>query len=136
MSNSPRTCSRSTLTPCTGGRVDTAMRSGAPSSASATDASDGSAASTESMRAASATVVAIAPFSDRPYQSVSPRSHGTTPAPGLMPTSPAQAAGMRIEPMPSLPCAMGTMPEASAAADPPDDPPGVRSGAHGLRVTP
>ncbi len=30
--------------------------------------------------------------------------------PGLMPTSPVHEAGMRIEPMPSLPCAMGTMP--------------------------
>ena len=53
-----------------------------------------------------------------------------------MPTSPQQAAGMRIEPMPSLPCATGTMPAATAAADPPDEPPGVRAGSHGLRVMP
>ena len=91
---------------------------------------------TDSIRATSATVVPIAPFSDRPYQSVAPRSQGTTPPPGLIPTSPVQADGMRIEPMPSLPCAIGTMPAASAAAEPPEDPPGVRSRSHGLRVTP
>ena len=45
-------------------------------------------------------------------------------------------AGMRIEPPPSPPVAMGSRPPATAAADPPDDPPGVRSGSHGLRVTP
>ena len=28
------------------------------------------------------------------------------------------------------------MPDATAAADPPEEPPGVRVGSHGLRVTP
>ena len=32
--------------------------------------------------------------------------------------------------------AMGSRPPATAAAEPPDDPPGVRSGFHGLRVVP
>ena len=41
---------------------------------------------------------------------------------------------MRIEPSPSLPCAIGTSPAATAAAAPPDEPPGVRSVRHGLRV--
>ena len=45
---------------------------------------------------------------------------------GLRPTRPQQAAGMRIEPPPSLPCATGTMPAATAAAEPPEEPPGVR----------
>ena len=31
-------------------------------------------------------------------------------------------------------CATGTNPPATAAAEPPDEPPGVRSGSHGLRV--
>jgi hypothetical protein len=31
---------------------------------------------------------------------------------------------------------MGTMPAATQAADPPEDPPGTRVGASGLRVTP
>ena len=55
---------------------------------------------------------------------------------GLSPTSPQQAAGILIEPPPSLPWAIGTMPAAVAAAAPPDDPPGVRSVSQGLRVGP
>ena len=45
-------------------------------------------------------------------------------------------AGMRIEPPPSPPLAMGSRPPATAAAEPPEEPPGVRSGSHGLRVVP
>src|SRR5437867_10743729 len=55
---------------------------------------------------------------------------------GLCPTSPLNDAGMRVEPPPSLAVANGTTPAATAAADPPLDPPGVRSGFHGLRVVP
>ncbi len=54
----------------------------------------------------------------------------------LRPTSPQQAAGMRMEPAPSLPWATGRMPAATAAAAPPEEPPGVRDGSHGLRVGP
>ena len=43
---------------------------------------------------------------------------------------------MRIEPPPSLPWASGTRPAATAAAAPPEDPPGVRSRSHGLRTGP
>ena len=43
---------------------------------------------------------------------------------------------MRIDPPPSLACANGTIPAATAAADPPDDPPGVRDRSHGLWVGP
>src|SRR5439155_18622605 len=55
---------------------------------------------------------------------------------GLRPTSPHQAAGIRTEPPMSLPSASGTQPDATAAPDPPDEPPGVRSGFQGFRVTP
>ena len=55
---------------------------------------------------------------------------------GLSPTRPQQAAGMRVEPPPSLAWAMGTMPAATAVAEPPDEPPLVRAGSHGLRVGP
>ena len=41
---------------------------------------------------------------------------------------------MRIEPPPSLAVARGAMPDASAAAEPPLEPPGVRSRFQGLRV--
>ena len=58
------------------------------------------------------------------------------PRAGLSPTRPQQAAGMRIEPPPSLAWATGTMPEATAAAEPPEEPPGVRSRSQGLRAGP
>src|SRR5436305_1568372 len=54
----------------------------------------------------------------------------------LSPTSPVKPAGVRVEPPPSLDVAKGTMPAAIAAAEPPEDPPGVHSGFQGLRVTP
>ena len=57
---------------------------------------------------------------------------GTRIRVGFSPTSPHAAAGMRIEPPPSLACAIGTMPEATAAAEPPEEPPVVRSGFQGL----
>ena len=50
---------------------------------------------------------------------------GTQPRLGFRPTSPHAAAGTRIEPPESVPCAIGTMPEATAAAAPPLEPPGV-----------
>src|SRR5262245_9749977 len=53
-----------------------------------------------------------------------------------MPNSPQQDAGMRIEPPPSPPPAIGTIRLATAAADPPLDPPLMRSVFHGFRVGP
>ena len=41
-----------------------------------------------------------------------------------------------MDPPPSLPWADGTMPDATAAADPPDEPPGESARFHGLRVGP
>ncbi len=55
---------------------------------------------------------------------------------GFRPTSPQHEAGMRMEPPPSLACANGTMPLATAAAAPPLDPPGERLVSHGLWVAP
>src|SRR5258706_2787338 len=55
---------------------------------------------------------------------------------GFMPNRPEQAAGPRIEPPPSLACAAGTIPAATAAAAPPDEPPGVRDRSQGLREGP
>ena len=43
---------------------------------------------------------------------------------------------MRIEPPPSLACAIGTRPPATAAADPPLEPPAVWPSLQGLRVAP
>ena len=41
-----------------------------------------------------------------------------------------------MEPPVSVPSDAGTSRAATAAAEPPDDPPGTRSPSHGLRVTP
>src|SRR5258708_29489330 len=60
----------------------------------------------------------------------------TRPRDGFMPKSPQQDAGVRIEPPPSLAWAAGTIPAATAAAAPPEDPPGVRDRSQGLRQTP
>src|ERR1700720_3500264 len=53
-----------------------------------------------------------------------------------VPTMPQKAAGMRIEQPKSVPWASGTMPVATATADPPEEPAGLNSGFQGLRVTP
>src|SRR6478609_7494140 len=94
----------------------------------------GLSAITASINAASATVVASGPFSAIPNQELGPISAGTTPPPGLIPNSPQQAAGNLIEPKPSAAWAIGTMPEATAAALPPDDPPVPRPGFLGFLV--
>jgi hypothetical protein len=60
----------------------------------------------------------------------------TRPREVFSPTSPHALAGMRIEPPPSLACATGTNPAATAAAEPPLDPPALRFVSHGLCVGP
>src|ERR1700722_15959279 len=55
---------------------------------------------------------------------------------GLTPTTPHSAAGWRMEPPVSLPSATDEKPAATAAALPPDEPPGTRSRLWGLRVGP
>jgi hypothetical protein len=55
---------------------------------------------------------------------------------GFSPKSPQQDAGMRIDPPPSLAWAAGTIPAATAAAAPPEDPPAECVVRQGLRVGP
>ena len=97
-------------------------------------ASGSGALTTSRMAAASATVRVTTPSTDRPDQP------GTVsairPRLGLWPTSPQHDAGMRIDPPPSLALAAGNIPDATAAAAPPLDPPGVKARFHGLRVAP
>src|SRR6185436_1987067 len=54
----------------------------------------------------------------------------------LKPITPQKLAGRRIEPPTCVPSATGTIPAATAAAEPLDEPPGVRAGSSGLRVGP
>ena len=61
---------------------------------------------------------------------------GTRPNGGLNPTMPEKEDGMRMEPPMSDPVARMDSPAASAAPEPPEEPPGVSSVFQGLRVTP
>src|SRR5947209_4265205 len=60
---------------------------------------------------------------------------GTRPTVGLHPATPQYDAGRVIEPPVCEPRAPRHMPVARAAAEPLEEPPGVRSRFHGLRVT-
>src|SRR5947208_4593830 len=55
---------------------------------------------------------------------------------GLRPTRPHSEAGIRIDPPPSLACATGTIPAATAAAEPPLEPPVERLVSQGFRDGP
>ena len=70
-----------------------------------------------------------------PASSACPRT-GTTPQVGLCPYTPQKCAGIRIEPLLSLPTSSALKPAASALAEPPDEPPGERVASHGLTVAP
>ena len=58
------------------------------------------------------------------------------PRVGFNPNKPQQEAGIRMEPPPSLAVAIGTIPAATAAADPPLLPPGECAKFQGLRLGP
>src|SRR3954471_18271169 len=59
---------------------------------------------------------------------------GSTPKLGLKPAMPQYDAGRIVDPPVCEPIASCTRPAATAAAEPDDDPPGVRPGAAGLSV--
>src|SRR5690606_16480302 len=63
-------------------------------------------------------------------------SVGTASKVGLAPTTPQNDAGRTIDPAVCVPIANGRMPAPTAAADPLDEPPGVRDVSCGLRVGP
>ncbi len=52
----------------------------------------------------------------------------------MSPTVPHRFAGMRIDPAVSVPIPTMQEPTATAAPDPPLEPPGMRVVSHGLRV--
>ena len=84
------------------------------------------------IRRKSSLLTVSTPWTDIPYQSLPPTRPGIVPGVAFRVESPQHAAGIRSDPMPSLPCANGTIPAATAAADPPEDPPGVCPGRIGL----
>ena len=94
--------------------------------------SAGPAVSAVSSAPQSASERAIGPAWSRVGASGMTPPSGMRPCVGLTVHTPLSAAGMRSDPHVSLPIAAGTRPAASAAADPPLDPPGARSSAHGL----
>ena len=84
----------------------------------------------------SAAVRASAPaVSSDGHIGIAPRSD-TDPCVGLSPVTPQNDDGMRMDPPVSEPIAIATTPAATAAPDPPDEPPVIRSRSHGLRVAP
>src|SRR5829696_773049 len=88
-----------------------------------------------SIIAASRTVRVIGPRCERSPTALGGYC-GTRPNDCLNPKMPQDAAGMRIEPAPSLPCASGPRPAAIAAAAPPLDPPEVLARFQGLNEGP
>ncbi|MNE58613.1 hypothetical protein D3C80_1536540 [compost metagenome] len=60
----------------------------------------------------------------------------TRPNVGLSPNTPQQQAGTRTEPPVSVPKLKSARPAATAAAEPLDEPPGMRPGKRGLAAVP
>src|SRR5713226_1407168 len=89
-----------------------------------------------SISAASSAVRASVPCTWPGSQSSGIGQFGVNPGVGRIPTMPQNDAGIRIEQPKSVPCASGTMPVATATADPPEEPAGLNAGFQGLRVTP
>src|SRR5436309_11999490 len=84
----------------------------------------------------SRTVLVTMPIWSRPDANATSPHRDTRPYVGFTPTTPQSAAGWRTLPPVSEPRPAGTMRAATAAADPPLDPPGTRVVSHGLRVGP
>ncbi len=91
---------------------------------------------TASIAAVSAADRASGPTRSRPGANGITPSRETRPSEGAIPTTPHCEAGSRIDPPVSVPTARGTNPAATAAALPPELPPGLRRRSTGLRVGP
>src|SRR5262245_10255397 len=89
-----------------------------------------------SINATSPTVRPIGPSTDSVSNGRLSGPCGTRPGPGRSPTTEQKLAGVRRLPPRSEPVASQTCPAASAAADPPDEPPTVSRVFQGLRVSP
>src|SRR6266404_3482983 len=90
----------------------------------------------ERNRATSCTVRAIGPTTLRLLQASLEGTRGMRPGDVRKPTTEQKLAGLRSEPPRSLPSAIGSIPQASAAAAPPLEPPQVFERSHGFLVRP
>src|SRR5260370_39621913 len=90
--------------------------------------------STSSSSAASATVLASGPSTDRPERSGTSGAWDTRPRVALIPNSPHTLDGILMDPPPSLPWATGARPAATAAPAPPLEPPADLDRSHGVRA--
>src|SRR6266699_2187161 len=85
---------------------------------------------TSCSRAASSTVLVSGPGVSRDEAKATTPYLDEPPYVGFTPTRPQTAAGWRIEPPVSVPMPSGAWYAATAAAEPPDDPPGTRLRSH------
>jgi hypothetical protein len=119
-----------------------AMRAAAASRKESSGASSESGSSTcqptiaSSIRATSSTLRAIGPLTESVSNLTSPGPAATRPGLGRKPTTEQKLAGVRREPPRSEPVASHTSPVASAAAEPPEEPPALRLVFQGLSVSP
>src|SRR5262245_27286411 len=88
------------------------------------------------MRATSSTERAIGPIVSKVGLTWSAPRLETTPDVGRRPLVPQRADGIRIDPPVSVPSAPTQRSAASAAAEPPLEPPAIRPRSHGFRQAP
>src|SRR5207302_6389854 len=86
--------------------------------------------------ATSPTARANGPAQSRAGDSGTTPSQETRPQVGLRPATPQRDAGMRMEPPVSVPMLPKQSPAATAAAEPPLEPPGMRARSQGFRTGP
>src|SRR5271168_55123 len=86
--------------------------------------------------AASVMLVANGPIRSRDDAKAIRPYLDTRPYVGIIAGMPQQAPGCRMEPPVSVPSATTAKPAATAAAEPPDEPPGTLSSATGFRTAP
>ena len=91
---------------------------------------------TSNSAAASSTDLDIGPMWSRLQASGKQPSFETRPCVGLRPTSPQAEDGIRMEPAVSVPRVLKLMSAATAAPDPPLEPPGTFSRSQGLPTAP
>ena len=93
-------------------------------------------AQTESPSSRSSTVRARRPCVASMSQPRARAGAAIRPGVGRIETTSQKLAGVRTEPPKSVPCARGTIPVATATAEPPEEPPDVSATSKGLRVGP